>query len=128
MKRRTPNRIWLLLLLALWGAGTTGCASRGAAGEGEGVTTFLLVSNNLPNPTSLSVYAVPQVGTRTLVGTVRPGATVRLSFRPPSQQEYRFLARTTGGAEILSNPVTVVPGEGVRWDLGANIATEVRPN
>ena len=89
---------------------------------------MLRVENNLIPPTSLSVYAVPEVGSRSLVGAVEPGATATLRFNPMAGTgQFRFVAETTAGNEIASNPVTISPGATVRWDVSANIATVVEP-
>lgn len=116
------------MVLLLLGLGA--CASAGAgAGGGAGGGTMLVVENNLAVPTTLTVYAVPEVGTRTLVGTVTSGANATLRFDPiGAAGRYRFVAETTGGNEIVSNPVTLSRGATIRWNLSANLASVSNPN
>lgn len=111
------------LPLALLLLGLGACASAGA-GAATGGDTMLVVENNLAVPTTLTVYAVPEVGTRTLVGTVTSGANATLRFDPiGAGGRYRFVAETTSGNEIVSNPVTFSAGATVRWNLSANLAS-----
>jgi heme/copper-type cytochrome/quinol oxidase subunit 2 len=123
------TRLWLrsvcglLLLLAVTGLGACASGGMGAGGAGN---TVLRVENNLIPATSLSIYAVPEVGTRTLVGVVDPSSTATLRFNASAAGgQYRFVAETTAGNEIASNPITVSSGATIRWDLTANIATVV---
>lgn len=99
-----------------------GCAA-GAMGTGAQGSTALEVQNNLIPPTSLTIHIVPDIGSRRLVGTVQPGATRVVRFDPPSASgQYQFVAETTFGREIVSNPVSFRSGATVRWDLSANLA------
>lgn len=115
----------LLTIFALLGLGS--CAAAGTAGGGEG-DTVVVVENNLIPATSLSVYAVPDAGVRRLVGIVNPSATATLRFNPTATAgQYRLLAETTAGAELVSNPITFSPGATIEWDVSANIARVVNP-
>lgn len=117
------RRFAALLALLLSTALASACAT---AGQGEASAeggAMIRVQNNLIPPTSLTVYAVGETGTRRLLGSVSPNSTQTLRFEPGAGGQYRILARTTSGQEILSNPVSVRSGEGIRWDVQANIAT-----
>jgi hypothetical protein len=117
--RRFAALLALLLSTALASACAT--ATQGEASAEGGAQ--IRVQNNLIPPTSLTVYAVGETGTRRLLGSVNPNSTQTLRFETSAGGQYRILARTTAGREILSNPVTVRSGEGIRWDVQANIAT-----
>jgi multidrug efflux pump subunit AcrA (membrane-fusion protein) len=111
--------LWLLALAPLLGA----CAS-GAPGTGERVN--VQVDNDLIPPTVVTVYAVqaPATGARRLVGTVEPSTDRTLSFDAGfAAGQYVFVARTTAGREIVSNPVSLSPDVTVVWSLTSNIAT-----
>ena len=109
------------LMLVLVAVGVAACASTSAGGEGS---TTLVVNNDLIPPSVLTIYAVPETGIRTRVGTVASSETVSLNFNPSGAGlQYRFLAETVGGNDIVSNPVTFSRGATIRWDLSANIAT-----
>lgn len=109
------------LLLVAAALALSACATMGGAG-GEGDTT-VEVRNNLIPPTSLSVYVIPEIGARQLVGLVQPGATRTLRYSPTSRGQVRFRAETTEGREIVSNPLTFSAGATVTWDVNANLAT-----
>ncbi|MDP9349387.1 MAG: hypothetical protein M3P24_09665 [Gemmatimonadota bacterium] len=111
----------LALLLSTILSSACAPAAQGEASAGDGV--LVRVQNNLIPPTSLTVYAVSETGTRRLLGSVNPNVTETLRFEAGAGGQYRILARTTAGQEVLSNPVSVRSGEGIRWDVQANIAT-----
>jgi hypothetical protein len=108
-----------LLVLALLFIVLPACSMAGTGG-GEG-NVQVTVENNLIPPTSLSVYAVPEVGSRRLVGNVTPGQTSTLSFSGRTAEQYRFVAQTTAGQEIASNTITLGPGSAAIWDVSSNI-------
>lgn len=117
------KRGMLLLLLV----GVVGCAAagRGGAGGTQQGAVAVEVRNNIIPGTSVTVWAAPEVGVRSLVGTVSPSQTRVLRFSPTgAARTYRLVAETTGGDPVVSNPV-VIDGAGTRvvWDLRANIAT-----
>ena len=111
-----------LLLVGLGGCAGAGLGAR--AGTSAGGATMLMVENNLAVPTTLSIYAVPEVGTRIFVGTVTSSANATLRFDPiGAAGRYRLVAETTTGAEIVSNPISFSPGATIRWNLSANLAS-----
>lgn len=100
------------------------CASSGRMGEGDAGPTAatVVVNNNLTVPTSLTVHLVPENGVRRLLGNVTPGETQRLTVSGAlAGGRYRLLARTTGGADLVSDPFSLSEGETVTWDLQSNI-------
>ena len=116
---------WLRLLAV--GLSLTACATATAGGGGGGGAVAVMVENSLIPPTSLSVYAVEENGGRRLIGTVDPSETTTLSFDPTAVAgRYYFVAETTDGTNITSNPLTLANVERVRWDLQSNIATVVQ--
>ena len=115
---RTRAVAWGAALLLAVG----GCASTGGPAVGGG--TFVEVENNLLPPTAVSVSAVPEMGTPRVIGSVSPSQTEALSFNAPAATaQYQFVAETTSGREIVSNPLTVPQGSTVVWDLSSNVAT-----
>jgi hypothetical protein len=119
--RRAGGLLLLGMVVAL-GA----CASGGATSGGGQGGTALEVRNNLIPPTSVSVYADPEIGSRRLVGVVQPGATRVLRFDPTAASgQYNFVAETTSGQELVSNPITFSSGASLRWDLSSNLVTVI---
>ena len=116
-----PRGGLLVLVVALFFVGCATGASRSSASAEGGIA--LEVRNNLIPPVSLSIYAVPEFGSRRLVGQVQPGATRVLRFDPSiTAGQVRFAAEAGFNRTIQSNPVTVARGDSVRWDVNANIA------
>lgn len=120
--RRTGSLVLLAMLTALGGC-ASGSGAAGASGQGS---TALEVRNTLIPPTSVSVYAVPEIGSRRLVGVVQPGATRVLRFDPTTTSgQYNFVAETTSGQELVSNPISFSSGASLRWDLSSNLVTQI---
>lgn len=119
---RIARRMSASLVIFL-GMALGACASGGMGVGGEG-STALEVRNNLIPPTSLSIYAVPDIGSRRLIGVVQPGATRTLRFDPAGGSgQFRFMAETTEGRDIVSNPISFSTGVTITWDVNANLAT-----
>jgi hypothetical protein len=82
------------------------------------------VESNLIPSAALTVYAVPRIGARQLLGSVPSSSTRVLTFNPVGDTgEYVFAAETLGGAVVSSNPLLVTAPTTVVWDLTSNIAT-----
>ena len=105
----------------MWWMGLVLTASCVATGR-EGVATRIgvAVENDLQPPTSITVWALDDIGTRRLLGNVSPLETRSFSLNPTAGA-IRLLARTTGGREIVSERLTALGGETLRWDLSANV-------
>lgn len=116
-----PRSVLLLVAVLMVSACATRSGDNGAEG-GQGASITIVVDNNLPAAGSLSIYAVPDVGGRRAVGHIGAAQTARLSFPATNPASYRFLAEGLGGARIVSNPVSLRPGETVHWDLSSNVA------
>ncbi len=109
---------WALALIAIFLIG--GCAS---TGENSGVADVQVeVVNDLIPPTSLSIWVVPSIGGRDMLGSVPPGATRTLGYNMVTASgEYRLQGETTAGDEIWSNPFILSESDAtVVWDLSAN--------
>lgn len=125
--RNWMRSVGSIVVFLLTVAGIAACATGGTGAAGEG-STLLRVENDLIPSTSLTVYAIPEVGARTRVGVVNPGATATLRFNPlAAGGQYRFVAETTAGGEIVSNPVIFSPGATIEWSLNSNIAVVSDP-
>lgn len=110
------------LLLAVVAVVLAACASTGGGGGGPEIA--VRVQNDLIPSAGLTVYAVPRAGGRRLLGSVSPSSTSTLTFNPVGDTgEYIFLAETTGGARISSNPLLISAPATVLWALSSNIAT-----
>jgi|tagenome__1003787_1003787.scaffolds.fasta_scaffold20920944_2 hypothetical protein len=96
----------------------------------------VVVDNNLPIPTPLTVYVITDVGVRQvrslsdigarhLVGNVSPGRRTSLHFRSATiSGNYRLVAQMasqTQGEYLVSNAVALTGGETVMWDIRNNV-------
>lgn len=117
------SRIWTALGALMLVASIGACASTGEGAEGE---TTLIVENDLIASSALTVYAVPEVGSRSLIGTVAAGETKTLRFTPfGAGTQYQFMAETTAGGDLVSHPISFSPGATLRWNIDANIVNVV---
>lgn len=120
--RGTIAAVPLLVLILLVGA----CAPNGdvAADVDPEAEAMVQVNNDLIPSTVVTVWAIPDVGSRQMLGTVSPGDSETLRFDAgTATREYRLRARTTAGAEIVSTPFSLAAGEGVEWSLNSNMVT-----
>ena len=116
-KRFAGHALVALLMTAL-----AGCASTPAGGAANEIA--VRVNNNLIPPTSLSVYMVPDVGARRLLGTVPPSSNRTLRFNPVGVGgTYRLVGETVGGTDIASTPFSLTGAGIVNWDVQSRIAT-----
>ena len=114
--RRARALAWAAVLLSVTVAA---CAS---TSEGSGLNQIgVEVRNDLVPSSALTIYVVPETGARRLLGSVSPAQTKMLSFQEGSVGQYRLMARTTGGREIVSNPIILADVRTLRWTLSSNI-------
>ena len=119
--RRSRRVIALAAALALFPLAACATAGQGEGGRGGGESATIVVDNYLAVPGSVTVYAVTEVGSRQLLGSVNPSSRGTLVFRSGDLTgTYRFVARTSQGSEVVSTPVALTGGERVRWDLRNN--------
>lgn len=117
----------LLSALAFGAACATATTEAPAGGGAEadaaaGEQISVQVNNDLIPPAQVTVFAV-STASRTILGNVNPSARASFSFDVvAASREYRLLARTTAGAEIVSNPFTITRPSTVNWNLQSNIA------
>lgn len=111
---------WLVLPLLL----AIACApARVAPGEVENGDVVVRVDDNLIPTHMITVYAVPEVGARMMLGTVMPQESETFEMTPVAAGPYRLLARTVAGAEMVSERFTPLEPGLVEWTLSPNIVT-----
>ena len=123
---RIRSSLALLAMLAV--TFVAACASAGGGMEGTAdagpTAATVVVNNNLTIPTSLTVSLVPEGGVRRVLGSVSPNGNSSLRVRGAlTGGRYRLLARTTGGADLLSDPFSLGDGEQETWNVQSNIVT-----
>jgi predicted small secreted protein len=119
--KRAKALVWAAAVLL-----STTVAACASTSEGSGLNEIgVEVRNDLVPSSALTIYVVPEMGGRRLLGNVSPSQTKTLSFREVSVGQYRLMARTTGGREIVSNPIVLGGARTLRWNLSSNILTIV---
>lgn len=118
MSYRSLRTLSVLMLLPVVGA----CATLRGGDDGPARPGVRVrVENDLIPPTTLSIFAVPEIGARRRLGVVRPSRSTTLLFENATPDVYRFVAQTTAGQEIVSPNITLTPGDGAVWKLSNNI-------
>jgi hypothetical protein len=110
----------------------TACASGGGGGETQtqapaqptGNTISIRVTNDIVPPTSITVWMVPEQGSRRRLGTLEPNGQGTYTFSPGIRSmEHRLTAEKTGGGSASTNPFTLEGVTGVRWAASSTVAT-----
>ncbi len=119
--RRAIAAVPALILILLVGA----CAPNGVDTDVDPeAEAAIQVNNDLIPSTVVTVWIIPDVGSRQMLGTVSPGDSETLRFDAgATTREYRLRARTTAGAEIVSTPFSLAAGQAVEWNLNSNMVT-----
>lgn len=119
MLRHFWGRMAVALVLV---AVTTACAGKMARSDAVREGVSIRVNNNVIPPTSLTVYAVSETGSRQILGSVSPSGAKTFSYDPValSSSRFRLLARTTTGAELVSQPFTLTGTTGLEWEVNTN--------
>lgn len=115
-----PSQVLLLLLLTM---GTSGCSARRSSQQSEQGTEAITVRvrNNLVPGSAVIVRMFSQSGSRTVLGTVPPGATRNLRFEESLIESfYRLTAEADDGRNRVSRTFTVSPNMLVEWNLRVN--------
>lgn len=108
-----------LALLAAFALAVGACATTG--GSGERHTVNVHVENTLSPPATLTIWMVPELDTRQVLGAVAPGGEQAFSYTAGVAGRYQLLAETSGGPNVVSRRFSI-PGdtETVRWNLSTN--------
>lgn len=122
-----PRPIRLALALALLLA-AAGCgAGRKRPGTEAPPEVQIVVENNLPLPTSLTVYVLPENGGRILLGTLPAGTTGSFRYRPRNLGFlHRLVARDAGGNDRASDLFRFSGRSRVVWDVRGNLLVTER--
>lgn len=108
------------------------CASGGggATGEaddpaGEGVS--VQVNNDYVPSSQVTVWMVPESGSRRRLGTIPPNGRQTFNYSPNIlDMDHHLLAEVSGGQNSQTTPFTLVGVSAVRWDISSRNATVIR--
>lgn len=121
MIRATLRKLGLFPLIAIMLIAAGACASTGST-EGNQVTVH--IENNAAAQSQMTLYAVPETGVRTVLGSIDPNETKTMTFTATSMR-YQLVADPLTGADIVSRPFTATPGDVLRWNLSTNMVVPV---
>ena len=111
----------LLLTVGLWGCASGGLEDPMGGGEGDG-TVSVQIDNDLVPPASVTVYIVPETGSRRRLGPINPGGQGTFSFNPGIRtSDFRLLANVNGQRDVASNPFSLTGASAIRWSLSDRI-------
>lgn len=96
---------------------TTTAGTAAAVVEGKVVR----VQNNLIPPTSMTVYAVPRIGVRQMLGVLQASETRAFTFEPAAVGQYRLVGQVSAGSQMLSPDFNFAGTRGVTWDMNSNV-------
>ncbi|HEX7091506.1 MAG TPA: hypothetical protein VF192_15305 [Longimicrobiales bacterium] len=103
-----------------------GCASAGGQ-EGAargGSALSIRVANDLVPPGTIVVWIIPELGARRRLGTIPPDGEQSFSYVPGDRtMEYRLMAQTAEGREIMSDPFTLQGASALSWRASSRVVT-----
>ncbi|HEX2166665.1 MAG TPA: hypothetical protein VHG09_05445 [Longimicrobiales bacterium] len=101
------------------------CASSGTTADGTETVdpdaVAVTVNNDLIPPSSVTVWIVPESGSRRRLGTLSPNGQETFSFSPTGVGEYRLLAEHLAGGSTVSNPFVLSDARTLTWRLSSSV-------
>ena len=104
------------------------CASSGSSGgvaespQGGANTVTIRVTNDMIPPTPITVWIIPETGSRRRLGTIEPNQQATFSFSPGIRSmEHRLVAERTGGSDVTTTPFTLDGVLAVRWTTSSAV-------
>lgn len=124
-----PARMRTLLTVLLALLVTGACASADEPGGDFGLRGDLVVEvdNTRESHADLTVYILPDGGSRRRLGSVTLGARRRFAFqRRATQTRFRLFADSNTRRDLVSEYFTVTNGAVVVWNVARNTLTVTR--
>ena len=113
--------------------GAAACASSGSSGaaaeapQGNANTVTIQVTNDMIPPTQITVWIVPETGSRRRLGSVEPSRQASFPFSPAIRSmDHRLVAEPTGGNDVTTTPFTLDGVSAVRWTTSSTVVNVVR--
>jgi hypothetical protein len=112
-----------IMLAACSSAG--GGSGGGGAPGGSGVA--IEVTNDVVPPTTVTVWIVPETGSRRRLGTISPNGVQTFNFNPGIRSmEHHLVAEVSGGSDQGSNPFVLEGVQSVRWSVSSVVIRTIR--
>ncbi len=118
MRNLRPTYVALLVLVAF---GVSACASSGgAAGDGDvaasGDEVRIVVDNDTSPPSNITVYVVPESGSRRRLGAIPGSQRSTFRYTPTSRNlQFTLVAEVVGEDDRQSETFNLVNVAGIEW-------------
>lgn len=111
-----PGLVAALLVVAACASGSGESGETTQAGARGDVA--IDVNNDLIPPASITVFIVPETGSRRRLGSVGPGGRETFSYLPAvASMDHRLVAEVPGQRNSQTIPFTLSGVSGVSWDV-----------
>ena len=117
-------RVIPVATMVLAAFGLSACASGGGMGGGEeeaaggGDQVRVVVDNDMIPPSNITVYIVPESGTRRRLGTVAGSQRSTFRYTPSARtMQFTLLAEVVGENDRRSESFNFVDVNGIEWAL-----------
>lgn len=115
---RSALGVGVLILLAACSSATSSANSGTPSGGGNSVA--IRVTNDIVPPTSVTVWMVPETGSRRRLGTISPNGQQTFNFTPNLRSmDHRLMAEASGMQDAVSNPFVLEGVTSVQWDVSS---------
>lgn len=116
--RNAVVAVAFVALAACSSAGGGGANTAMPSGGGDGVA--IQVTNDVVPPTSVTVWLVPETGSRRRLGTISPNGQQTFNFNPGMvSMEHRLVAEASGAEDRSSNPFVLEGVQSVQWSVSS---------
>ena len=102
------------------------CSSTGSGGADTGMPSAgenavaVQVTNDVVPPTTVTVWVVPETGSRRRLGTISPNGQQTFNFDPGiTSMEYRLVAEASDSEDRSSNPFVLEGAQTVQWSVSS---------
>jgi len=115
------------LVLAACSSASTATGAAPAPGGGGGGGVAIQITNDVVPPTTITVWIVPETGSRRRLGTVSPNGRQTFRFNPGiASMDHRLLAQVSGGQNRTSNPFVLNGVTAVQWNVSSDLVRTSR--
>ena len=121
IKKRAFVKLGLGIMLAM-GCASSGGAEGAEAGSNAGSGIPVTVTNAVVPPAAITVWMVPQTGSRRRLGTIQPNQQATFNFTVTSAAiEHTLQADHVGGGQSTSNPFVLSGVTRVTWQTSSPV-------
>ena len=121
-KRKFMKFAFAIMLAGCASSGGNEPADAGAAGSGATGGITVTVTNAVVPPAAITLWMVPQTGSRRRLGTIQPNQQGTFTFAPTVPAiEHTLQAEHVGGGQTTSNPFVLSGVTRVTWQTSSPV-------